>query len=39
MADLETSSFDEKHKALFRFVDTVNRDSPTMTPADVQIAA
>ena len=38
MADLETSSFDEKHKALFRFVDTVNRDSPTMTPADLQIA-
>ena len=24
MADLETSAFDEKHKALFRFVDKVN---------------
>ena len=30
---------DEKHKALFRFVDKVNHDSPTITPADLQALA
>ena len=34
LADAETSRLDEKHKALFRFVDRVNRESPTMTAAD-----
>ena len=38
MQDLETSRLDEKHKVLFRLVDTVNHDAPrmmadTMTPA------
>ena len=32
MRDLETSSLDEKHKVLFRLVDTVNHDSPRMSP-------
>ena len=31
MHDLETSRLDEKHKALFRLVDTVNHDAPSMT--------
>jgi alkylhydroperoxidase family enzyme len=36
MTDLESSGFDERHKALFRFVDTVNRSSPTIGDADFQ---
>lgn len=32
--DLETSALDEKHKALFRFVDKVNHDSPRISPED-----
>lgn len=32
MRDLETSALDERHKVLFRLVDTVNRDSPRMSP-------
>lgn len=35
MADLETSTLDERHKVLFRFVDKVNRDSPSIAPADL----
>ena len=35
LRDLETSSLDEKHKALFRFVDKVNRDSPRITAEDM----
>jgi len=35
LRDLETSSLDEKHKALFRFVDKVNHDSPRMTAEDM----
>jgi alkylhydroperoxidase family enzyme len=35
MTDLETSPLDEKHKVLFRFVDKVNHDSPSITPADL----
>jgi hypothetical protein len=31
MTDLETSRLDERHKVLFRLVDRVNSDSPTMT--------
>ena len=35
LRDLETSALDEKHKALFRFVDKVNRDSPRTTGEDL----
>ena len=35
MRDLETSALDEKHKALFRFVDKVNHDSPRIAAADM----
>ena len=35
LRDLETSPLDEKHKALFRFVKKVNRDSARMTAEDV----
>ena len=35
LRDLETSALDEKHKALFRFLDKVNRDSPRITPDDL----
>jgi len=34
--DLETSLLSEKEKALFRFVDKVNRESVQITPADMQ---
>jgi hypothetical protein len=34
--DLENSPLEEKEKALFRFVDKVNRDSPRITPSDMQ---
>ena len=36
LRDLETSALDEKHKALFRFVDKVNHDSPRITADDMQ---
>ena len=36
LADLETSALDEKDKALLRFVDKVNHDSPQITAADMQ---
>jgi alkylhydroperoxidase family enzyme len=36
LRDLEHSALDEKEKALFRFVDKVNRDSPHITVADIQ---
>ena len=35
LRDLETSELDEKHKALFRFVDKVNHDSPRIAAADM----
>ena len=35
LQDLETSALDEKHKALFRFVDKVNHDSPRITADDM----
>lgn len=35
--DLESSAFDEAHKALFRFVDKVNQDSARITPADLDV--
>jgi alkylhydroperoxidase family enzyme len=36
LRDLEASRLSEKEKALFRFVDKVNRQSPSITPADMQ---
>lgn len=36
LKDLENSPLDEKHKALFRFVDKVNHDSPRMSAEDIQ---
>jgi alkylhydroperoxidase family enzyme len=35
LADLESSGLDERHKALFRFVDHVNQESPSMTEVDL----
>ncbi len=35
LRDLENSPLDDKHKALFRFVDKVNRDSARMSPDDI----
>ncbi len=35
LRDLETSALDDKHKALFRFVDKVNQDSPRITAEDM----
>jgi len=35
LADVESSSLDDRHKALFRFVDRVNGDSPRITPAEL----
>ena len=36
LRDLESSPLEEKEKALFRFVDKVNHDSPRITPDDMQ---
>ena len=36
LRDLESSALPEKEKALFRFVTKVNRNSPSMGPADMQ---
>ena len=33
--DVESSRLDERHKALFRFLDRVNHDSPAITADDV----
>jgi alkylhydroperoxidase family enzyme len=38
LADVETSTLDEQHKALFRFIDKVNHDSPSITAADLEQA-
>lgn len=35
LADVETSGLDDRHKALFRFVDRVNHDSPLIAAADL----
>ena len=37
MRDLESSALDEKHKALFRFVDKVNHDSPKISADDMKL--
>ena len=36
LRDLEHSALDEKHKALFRFVEKVNHDSPRIGPGDIE---
>ena len=36
LKDLESSALPEKEKALFRFVDRVNHESPQITPEDMQ---
>jgi len=36
LTDLDNSGLDEKHKALFRFVDKVNHGSSRITPEDMQ---
>ena len=36
LRDLESSGLDEKEKALFRFIDKVNHDSPRISPDDMQ---
>ena len=35
LTDIESSGLDERHKALFRFVDKVNHASPAITSADL----
>jgi alkylhydroperoxidase family enzyme len=37
LADVETSPLDEQHKALFRFIDQVNQDSPNIQPRDLDV--
>jgi len=36
LRDFENSPLDEKHKALFRFVNKVNHDSPRTAPDDIE---
>ena len=36
LRDLDSSLLEEKEKALFRFVEKVNRDSPRITSEDMQ---
>lgn len=36
MADMESSSLSPAEKAMLRFVDKVNHQSPEITPADMQ---
>ena len=36
MRDLESSALDDRHKALFRFIDRVNRDSFRLTAGDLE---
>ena len=36
LKDLESSALPEKEKALFRFVDKVNHDSPKITAEDME---
>lgn len=35
LADVETSALDDRHKALFRFIDKVNHASPQIGPEDM----
>ena len=36
MAGIESSALDDRHKALFRFVDRINHDSPRITASDLE---
>jgi alkylhydroperoxidase family enzyme len=36
LRDLESSSLEEKERALFRFIDKVNHDSPRITANDMK---
>ena len=36
LQDLESSALDQKHKALFRFIDRVNRDSARIAAGDMK---
>ena len=36
LADVESSALDDRHKALFRFIDTINHDSARIAPADLE---
>ena len=38
LKDVESSTLDEAHKALFRFVDKVNHDSARIAEADLAVA-
>jgi alkylhydroperoxidase family enzyme len=38
LEDFRTAPIDDQHKALFRFIDKVNHDSPRITPADLDVA-
>ena len=38
MLDVESSALDDQHKALFRFIDKVNHDSPRITADDLDTA-
>jgi alkylhydroperoxidase family enzyme len=38
LQDVESSALDERHKALFRFVDKVNHNSPSITAVDLETA-
>ena len=37
LAGVESSRLDEQHKALFRFIDKVNRESPAIAPTDLDV--
>jgi alkylhydroperoxidase family enzyme len=37
LADVESSELDQQHKALFRFVDKVNRASATISDTDLDV--
>jgi alkylhydroperoxidase family enzyme len=37
LRDLETAALDDRHKALFRFVEKVNADSPRIGPPDIDV--
>jgi alkylhydroperoxidase family enzyme len=38
LADAESSRLDDRHKALFRFIEKVNHDSPAIAAADLDQA-
>jgi alkylhydroperoxidase family enzyme len=38
LANVETSGLDEQHKALFRFIEKVNHNSPAITHIDLDVA-